>query len=161
MWIGGYNNGTGNWFWRGNVVDVPMNIPAWITGNPDNYWTYKKECITIATPLAHELLGFDDRICNRHEQSYVCEIDMTDVAQNKPDNSILLSGLLSQLLKRADQTTTIPDRWWMTSGPTTAVKPSAEPTTPWYESVHYASSSVSTTAYSYFCLIVVSLLFLL
>ena len=81
MWICGYKNGT-QWYWRGEHIDVPLNIAAWVTGQPDNYGG-RQGCVsvisdkahwTVTNPVAwHEIFGYDDAYCDQNPQRYICE----------------------------------------------------------------------------------------
>ena len=78
LMIGGYKAG-GRWYWRKNGADVPMNIQAWLTGQPDNYAGIQG-CVVMSSDWQHwssvpkvEMFDFDDGYCHIYPQRYVCE----------------------------------------------------------------------------------------
>ena len=51
MWVCGYKNGT-QWYWRGEHIDVPLNIATWVSGQPDIHGG-RQGCVAVISDKAH------------------------------------------------------------------------------------------------------------
>lgn len=75
MWIGGYKK-AGVWVWKGEVVDAPILIADWASGQPDNHGD-SQGCVRLVGdysgyPSATWWFRFDDSSC-AITRGFICE----------------------------------------------------------------------------------------
>ena len=88
MWLGGYKAADNQWYWKGRVVDVPMNIQAWVRGQPNNCCG-GQGCLNFigdiphwASLPAHQAFGYDDGTYGI-SLKFICERDLLGVRDGR------------------------------------------------------------------------------